>query len=164
MNARNGKNETAMELSGDTDIVMTRTFNAPPRVVFDAWTRPELVQKWWAPKSHGVSFVSCEGDVRPGGKYRWVLGRGDEVIPFSGTYREVTPHSRLVYSQVFEPMADAGESVITTTFEEQEGKTRMRSVEHYPSAQVRAMVLETGMESGAREVIEQLEALLPSLL
>src|SRR5690606_27601004 len=94
-------NETSMELKGDREIVIERTFNGPARIVFDAWTRPELVKRWWAPRSRGVSLIACDADVRVGGTYRYVLrtDRGDEFA-FSGVYREITPHSRLVYTQI----------------------------------------------------------------
>src|SRR5262245_8032035 len=90
------RNQTTMELRADRELVITRTFDAPARLVFDAWTKPELVRRWWAPKSHRVSVVSCEADVRAGGTYRYVL-RQDEAteLGFSGRYTEVTPHSRL---------------------------------------------------------------------
>lgn len=96
-------NETTMALVGDREIVIARTFDAPARVVFDAWTRPELVRQWWAPKSLGGSMESCEADVRAGGRYRYVLdtNRGFKFA-FNGTYREVQPPARLVYTQLFE--------------------------------------------------------------
>lgn len=156
-------NVTTMELAAEREIVISRTFNGPARIVFAAWTRPELVRRWWAPRSHGVAMVSCEADVRVGGKYRYVLGREGEEMGFSGEYREVTPHSRLVYTQVFEPMQGAGEVVVTVSFEEQDGKTRMVSRELYPSREVREAALAAGMESGMRETMDQLDALVGSL-
>jgi uncharacterized protein YndB with AHSA1/START domain len=158
------KNETNMSLDGDRAIVITRTFNAPPRIVFDAWTRADLVRRWWAPRSHGVSMVGCDADVRVGGEYRYVLrhGEGGE-IGFSGTYTEVTPHSRLVYTQVFEPMRENGEAVITITLEERNGKTDLKAYELYPSAEVRAGVLASGMEHGMRETMDQLDELVVTL-
>jgi uncharacterized protein YndB with AHSA1/START domain len=158
-------NQTSMELSGDREIVISRTFNGPARLVFDAWTRPELVRRWWAPKSRGVSLVGCDADVRAGGKYRYVLRRSDtgDELGFSGTYTEVTPHSRLVYTQIFEPMASAGEAIITVTFDEREGKTHLVARELYPSKEIRDGVLASGMEDGMRETMEQLEELVASL-
>ena len=97
-------NRTSVERSSDRELTITRTFNAPPRIVFDAWTSAELVKRWWAPVSLGVSIVSCEADVRVGGRYRYVLKPAtSEAFAFSGTYREVTPYSRLVYTTFFEP-------------------------------------------------------------
>ncbi|MGO4712973.1 SRPBCC family protein [Bradyrhizobium sp. 2TAF24] len=157
-------NQTSMELKSDREIIITRTFNAPPRIVFDAWTRPELVRRWWAPISRGVSVVLCEADVRVGGSYRYVLrtDAGDE-FGFSGQYSEVTPHSRLAYTQVFEPMAAAGAVVVTVTFEDRDGRTALVSHEVYPSKEAREAAVGSGMEHGMREAIEQLEVLVASL-
>lgn len=157
-------NQTSMELQGDREIVVSRMFNGPPNIVFDAYTKPELVRRWWAPKSLGVSMISCDADVRVGGKYRYVIGhRTGEPLAFSGAYVEVTPHSRLVYTQVFEPMAGAGEAVVTVTFEERDGKTQLVSTESYPSKEVRDAVIESGMEKGMRETMDQLDELVESL-
>jgi uncharacterized protein YndB with AHSA1/START domain len=158
------KNQTSMELVSDREIVIARTFNGPARIVFDAWTRPELVRRWWAPKSHGVSVAECDADVRVGGKYRYVLRRdtGDEFA-FSGEYREVTPHTRLVYTQIFEPYAEAGAVMVTVTFEERGGKTHLVSNEIYPSAEAREAALSAGMEHGMRETMDQLDELVASL-
>jgi len=163
MVVKKGSEETSMDLEGDREIVIARTFDAPARVVFDAWTKPELVRRWWAPKSHRVSMAVCEADVSVGGAYRYVLGRDAEALAFSGTYREVTPHSRLVYSQIFEPMRAAGEVMETITFEEAAGKTRLVSRSVYPSKAVRDAVLASGMEGGMRETMEQLAALVVDL-
>jgi uncharacterized protein YndB with AHSA1/START domain len=157
-------NTTSMELAGDREIVISRTFNGPARIVFDAWTKPELVRRWWAPKSLGVTLASCDADVRPGGKYRYVLiGRKGEEIAFSGRYVEIVPPSRLVYTQVFEPMADAGEMTISMTFEERDGKTHVVSHEVYPSAEARDAAISSGMEHGMREAMDQLDELVASL-
>ncbi|HYO93422.1 MAG TPA: SRPBCC family protein [Polyangiaceae bacterium] len=157
-------NVTTMELRSDRALVISRTFNAPPRIVFDAWTRADLVKRWWAPSSHCVTIASCEADVRKGGKYRYVLRQASgEEIGFSGEYTEVTPHSRLVYTQIFEPMADAGAVIITVTFEDHGGKTRLISHEVYPSKEAREAALGAGMEHGMRETMDQLDALVASL-
>jgi uncharacterized protein YndB with AHSA1/START domain len=160
----NAKNHTSMEIRHEREIVIARTFNAPARVVFDAWTRADLVKRWWAPRSHHVTMAGCEADVRVGGAYRYVLRRdtGDEIA-FSGTYNEIVPHTRLVYTQVFEPMRDAGEAVITVTLREQDGKTHLTSVEVYPSQEARDGAIAAGMESGMRETMDQLEDLLATL-
>jgi uncharacterized protein YndB with AHSA1/START domain len=154
---------TRMEIRSDREIVISRTFDAPERIVFSAWTDAAHVRRWWAPKSHGVAVVWCEADVREGGRYRYVLGRGAEEMGFSGTYLEVAPHSRLVYTQVFEPMAAAGEVVVTVTFVEAEGRTHLVAHELYPSAEARAAALSAGMEHGMRETMDQLDALVTSL-
>jgi len=156
-------NETDMRVEGDREIVISRTFNAPARMVFDAWTKPELVKRWWSPKSHG-DIVSAEADVRPGGAYRYVMRKANgPEIAFSGTYSEVTPPSRLVYEEVFEPMRAAGAVVVTVTFEERDGKTRLVHRGVYPSKQVRDGVLASGMEHGMREAMDQLDVLVASL-
>jgi uncharacterized protein YndB with AHSA1/START domain len=156
-------NDTAMELRGDTDIVISRTFRAPARIVFEAWTKPELVRRWWAPKCREVELVECTADVRANGKYRYVLSHHGNELAFSGTYREVTPHSRLVYTQIFEPMP-TGEAVITIDFDEHDGKTRLVATEVYPSAEVRQQVLASGMEGGMRDSMNQLDELIQSLV
>ena len=161
---------TNMELRGERDLVITRTFEAPARIVFDAWTKPELVRRWWAPRSLGVSMISCDADVRPDGRYRYVFeARDNPPMAFSGTYSDVTPHSRLVYTQAFEPTANpeetapGGEVIVTITFEERDGRTHMTSHEVYPSKEVREMVLATGMETGMREAMDQFDALVQEL-
>src|SRR5687767_11961109 len=96
------QNITTVKLEGDNDLVITRRFNASARLVFDAWTQADLVRRWWAPKSHGVSIAACDADVKVGGRYRYVLKKNDDgnVFAFSGRYLELQPSSRLVYTQV----------------------------------------------------------------
>jgi uncharacterized protein YndB with AHSA1/START domain len=158
------KNTTSMEVLSDRELVISRTFNGPARIVFDAWTQPELVKRWWAPASRCVVMVSCDADVRVGGQYRYVLRRdtGGEFA-FSGTYTEIAPPSRLVYTQIFEPMAQAGEVVVSITFEERDGKTHLVSRELYPSKEVLDAALASGMEHGMRETMDQLDELVASL-
>ena len=94
-----GKNRTTVERKSERELVVTRTFNGPARIVFEAWTKPELFKRWWVPKSMGMSLLSCEMDVRVGGRYRLVFGHdGSKPMAFFGTYIEVTPHSRLVWT------------------------------------------------------------------
>ena len=174
MNAGNeGKaaamNQTTMELQGDREIVIARTFNGPARIVFDAWTRPELVKRWWAPKSRKVSIVSCDAELRAGGQYRYVfrLDSG-QVMAFSGTYSEVTPPSRLVHTEIFEPEAAGvkpGEPavVVTVTFEEEHGRTHVVSRSMCPSKEVCDAIIASGMEHGMRESMDQLDELVGSL-
>lgn len=111
-----------------------------------------------------VSIVGCDADVRVGGKYRYLLklDTGDE-IGFFGRYTEVAPHSRLVYTQIFEPMADAEEVVVTVTLDERDGRTHLVSHELYPSKEVRGAALESGMEHGMRETMDQLDELVAAL-
>src|ERR1700749_2989553 len=111
------KNETIVERTSDRELVVRRTFNAPARIVFEAWTKPELLKRWWAPKSFGVSLFECEQDLRVGGAYRFAFGR-DPKSPevFTGRYLEVDPPSRLVFSQLYERIPAAGDAVVNATF------------------------------------------------
>src|SRR6267378_679141 len=115
-------NRTAVERKSDRELVVTRTFNAPAHIVFEAWTKPELFQRWWVPKSCGLTLVSCELDVRVGGGYRLGFRHGDTTMAFFGSYIEVTPPSRLVWTN---DEGDAGVTVTTVTFEEKGGKTQL---------------------------------------
>ncbi len=157
-------NRTTVERRSDRELVITRTFNGPARIVFDAWTKPELLKRWWAPKSLGVTLFSCDIDLRVGGRYRFVFGHDEaRSMAFSGTYTEVAPHARLAYTQIFEPMRAAGEGIVTATFDEQQGKTRIVSHELYPSKQALDGAIDSGMERGMRATLEQLEELIASL-
>jgi uncharacterized protein YndB with AHSA1/START domain len=162
-------NETTLSLEGDREIVITRTFNGPARIVFEAWTRPEHVRRWWAPRSRGVFLTACDADVRVGGRYRYVarLDRGGEFA-FTGRYVEVAPPSRLVYTEVFEPTAAGAkpgdpEVTVTVSFEERDGRTRVVSRSLCPSQDVRDAIIASGMEHGMRESMDQLDALVASL-
>jgi uncharacterized protein YndB with AHSA1/START domain len=163
------KNETTLELRGDREIVITRDFNGPARIVFEAWTKPELVRRWWAPAGRGVAVASCEADVRAGGGYRYVLRLNNgNHFAFSGTYSEVAPYSRLVYTEIFEPTAGGaspGEPgvIVTVTFDERGGKTHLISHSLCPSPQVRDAIIASGMEQGMRETMDQLDELVASL-
>ena len=153
------KNRTIVERKSELELVVTRTFNGPARIVFEAWTRPELLKLWWAPKSSGMSLLSCEADVRAGGRYRFEFGRGaSKTMAFFGQYIEVTPPSRLVWTN---EESDDG-AVSTLTFEEKGGKTLLVLRELYPSKEAldRAMA---GMEDGMPEQFEQLDELLVTL-
>src|SRR3954453_10115690 len=92
------KNETTVQRKSERELVVTRTFNGPARMVFEAWTKPELLKQWWAPKSCGVTLLSWEADVRVGGRYRLVFSHEGSTMEFFGRYLEVTPHSRLVWT------------------------------------------------------------------
>jgi uncharacterized protein YndB with AHSA1/START domain len=151
---------TRVERASDRELVLRRTFRARPSIVFDAMTKPELLKKWWAPKSRGVILYECDADLRVGGQYRYVFGKdGTPKMAFSGVYKEITPASRLVYTQIFEPMPEAGEGLVTAIFEAHEGFTRLTQRELYPSKEVLDGALASGMEKGMRETLEQLEAL-----
>lgn len=147
------KNRTNVERKSDREVVVTRTFNGPARLVFEAWTQPELFKKWWVPKSMGMTLVSCEMDVRTGGTYRLVFGQG---MAFFGRYTEVTPHSRLVWTN--EEGGDNA-SVTTVTFEEKEGKTLLVLSELYPSKEALDEA-GTGAQEALVETFLQLDELL----
>lgn len=157
-------NRTTVERTSDRELVVARTFNARPRIVWDAWTRPELLKRWWAPRSLGVTLFECESDLRVGGKYRFVFGRDPKKpMAFSGTYTEVEPTARLVSTQLFEPMPAAGEAIVTATFEVQGDRTRLVVHQLYPSKRSLDGAIATGMERGMRETYEQLETLVGAL-
>ena len=151
------KNRTTVERKSERELVVTRTFNAPARLVFEAWTRPELFRQWWVPKSVGMSLLSCEMDVRVGGAYRFEFALGDSQMAFFGTYKEVTPHSRLVWTND----ESEGGAVSTVTFEERAGKTLLVYHELYPSKE--ALDANAGMENAMAETFAQLDELLVTL-
>ena len=158
------RNETIVERLTDCELVVTRTFDAPAQIVFDAWTKPELLKRWWAPKSFGVSLFECEQDVRVGGSYRFAFGR-DPKNPevFSGRYLEVDPPSRLVLTQLYERMPDVGDVVVTATFEENRGRTRLTLHQLFPSTEALEGALASGMERGMRVTLDQLDELVASM-
>jgi uncharacterized protein YndB with AHSA1/START domain len=170
MDARRGseptpmKNRTTMERKSERELVVTRTFNGPARIVFEAWTKPELLKRWWAPKSTGVSLLSCEADVRVGGRYRFEFGHeaskpeASKPMAFFGRYIEVTPYSRLVWTN---EESDEG-AVTTVTFEEKGGKTLLVLHELYPSKEALDAAI-AGMEGGMPETFAQLDKLLITL-
>jgi len=149
------KNRTTVERKSEREVVVTRTVDAPARLVFEAWTRPELFRKWWVPKSYGLTLLSCEMDVRPGGQYRLVFPHEDSTMEFFGTYVEVTPHSRLVWTNE----EGDGKSVTTVTFKESAGKTVLVVHDRYPSKEA----LDSGSTGALPEALDQLDELLASL-
>ncbi len=150
------KNRTTVERKSERELVVTRTVNGPARLVFEAWTKPELFRQWWVPKSMGMSLRSCEMDVRVGGKYR--LEFEPDAMAFFGTYKEVTPHSRLVWTN---EESDEG-SVTTVTFAEKGGKTLLVLHELYPSKEA-LDAAGTGAADAMGETFEQLDELLVTL-
>src|SRR5271163_5220060 len=150
------KKRTTVERKSERELVVTRTFNGPARIVFEAWTKPGLLERWWAPKSTGVSLLSCEADVRVGGRYRFEFGHeGSKPMAFFGI---VTPHSRLVWTN---DESDDG-AVTTVTFEEKGGRTLLVMHELYPSKEALDGAI-AGMEGGMPEAFEQLDELLVTL-
>lgn len=145
----------------DREIVMTRVFNAPRRLVFDAWTRPELFVRWFGPR--GWTVPLCEIDLRPGGSYRYVLrGPDGAEMGMRGVYREIVRPDRLVTTEVFDDWPD-NESVITALLTEQDGKTTWTATVVYPSKEVRDAVIQSGMERGAAESLDRLSELLATM-
>jgi len=156
------KNRTMVERKSERELVVTRIFNGPARLVFEAWTQPELFKRWWVPKSTGMSLVSCEMDVRVGGKYRLVFSHpaAPKPMEFFGRYLEVTPDSRLVWTN-----EEGGESgqVTTVTFEERGGKTLLVMHDLYASKEALDDAIASGSTGGTGETFEQLDELLVTL-
>jgi uncharacterized protein YndB with AHSA1/START domain len=150
------KNITTVEKKSEREVLVTRTFNAPARIVFEAWTKPDLIKRWWVPKSMGISLISCEMDVRVGGKYRLVFGEGME---FFGRYTEVIPNSRIVWTN--EEGGEEASSITTVTFEEKDGKTLLVMTELYPSKA--ALDASGGAADATHETFTQLDELLVEL-
>ena len=150
-------NRTMVERTSERELVVTRTFNAPARIVFEAWTRPELFRQWWLPKSMGMSLRSCEMDVRVGGQYR--LEFEPDGVAFFGTYLEVTPHSRLAWTN---EEGDEGGPITTVTFEDQGGKTLVVLHELHSSKEA-LDAAGTGAADAMVETFAQLDELLLTL-
>ena len=156
------KDRTTMERQSERELVVTRTFNGPARLVFEAWTKAELFQRWWVPKSFGLTLRSCELDVRVGGVYRLVFSHttAPEPMAFHGRYLEVTPHSRLVWTN---EEAGGNGQVTTVTFEEKAGKTLLVMRDLYPSKEALDEAIASGSTSGMDETFNQLGELLAAL-
>ena len=150
-------NRTVVERKSDREFVATRTFDAPAHIVFQAWSRPELFKQWWVPKSAGLSLLSCEMDVRTGGKYRLVFRHPatEQPMAFFGTYTDVTPNQRIVWTN---EESDQG-AVTTVTFEENAGRTRVTLHELYPTQAALDEAL-AGSAEGLPEQFAQLDELL----
>lgn len=153
--ATDAAGRTHVERRGDREIVVTRWFNAPARLVFEAWSRPELFQRWWVPRSLGMTLHACEMDVRTGGTYRLNFGEG---MDFYGRYLEVVPPARIVWTN---EEGGEGGSVTTVTFEEQDGRTLLVMSEVFPSAE--ALEAEGGAADATHETFSQLDELLASM-
>jgi uncharacterized protein YndB with AHSA1/START domain len=154
------KNRATVERKSDREVVVTRTVNGPARIVFEAFTKAELLRRWWVPKSMGMTLLSCELDARVGGKYRLEFDvGGPEPVAFFGTYVEVKPHSRLAWTN---EEGGEGGSVTTVTFEEQGGKTLVVLHERYPSKEA-LDAAGTGAADAMIETFDQLDELLVAL-
>lgn len=152
-----GNQGTEVKRISDRELVVTRMFNAPARLVFEAWTKPELFRKWWAPASVGMAFLACEMDARTGGTYRLEFSHpsADQPMAFHGRYLEVTPHSKVVWTN------EEGDGAVTTvTFEEQGGQTRVVMHDLHPSKEALDEAIASGSTSCTAEQFDQLDALL----
>lgn len=152
------KNQTTVERTSDRELVVTRTVNGPARLVFKAWTEAELFKQWWVPKSYGLNLLACEMDARAGGGYRLVFKHEDSTMEFFGKYLEVTPPSRLVWTN---EEGDGGITVTTVTFEEIAGKTLVVLRDLYPSKE--ALDAQSGSTGAMPEAFDQLDELLATL-
>ena len=153
------KSNTTVERKSDRELVVTRTVNGPAHLVFKAWTQADIFQRWWIPKSAGLTLLSCELDVRVGGKYRLVFKHEGATMDFFGTYLEVTPPSRLVWTNE----EDGGQTVTTVTLVETDGKTQVTVSDFYPSKQALDEAIANGSTGGLPEQLDQLDELLPTL-
>jgi uncharacterized protein YndB with AHSA1/START domain len=157
------KNRATAERKSEREWVVTRRFNAPAHLVFEAWTTPELFKRWWVPKSFGMTLVSCDLDARTGGKYRLVFDHpaSQQPMAFFGRYIEVTPHTRLVWTN--EESGDGG-AVSTVTFEERDGETLVVMCDLYPLKEALDDAISSGSTGGAVEQFEELGELLVTLM
>lgn len=146
----------------DREIRLTRLFDAPRHLVFEAMSRPEHIKRWWGCLDEGYSVPVCEVDLRPGGAWRFVNRTPKGEFGFHGVYREIAPPDRVVFTEIFEAFPDT-ESVVTSVLTDENGKTRLTVTVAYPSLEVRDMVLGTGMETGAGLSYDRLEDLVGEL-
>jgi uncharacterized protein YndB with AHSA1/START domain len=153
--------KTTTDRRSDREVVITRSFDAPASIVFKAWTTPELLMRWWTPKSFGITFISCEADVRTGGSYKFVMGHPsfDQPMAFVGKYLEVIPNKRIVWTN--EESEDG--SVTTITLEEKDGKTLLVLTDAYPDKAALDEAMEQGGINGYPLQFDELDALLASL-
>jgi uncharacterized protein YndB with AHSA1/START domain len=153
------KNPTTAERKSERELIVTRTFKGPARLVYEAWTQPELLKRWWVPKSCGITFISCEVDARTGGSYRFGFNHpaSQKPMEFFGKYVEVTPLSRLVWTN---DEGGEGGAVTTVTFEERGGDTVVALRDLYPSKEALDEAIASGSTSGFGEAFEQLDQLL----
>jgi uncharacterized protein YndB with AHSA1/START domain len=154
------KNPTAVERTSERELVVTRTVNGPARLVFEAWTKPDLFKRWWVLKSIPMTLLSCEQDVRVGGKYKLVFSANDSIMEFVGTYTEVKPHTRLAWTN-----EEGGQEQITTvTFDERGGKTLLTVHHLFASKQALDDEIASGGTAALPEQFDQLEQLLTTFV
>ena len=140
----------------DREVRLTRVFDAPRHLVFEAMSKPEHIKRWWGCLGEGYSVPVCEVDLRPGGAWRFVNRHPNGEAAFHGVYREITPPERMVFTEIYEPFPDA-ESVVTVVLTDENGKTRLTVTALYPSLEVRDTVLNSGMAAGAAISYDRLE-------
>lgn len=143
-------------LSSDREITMTRLFDAPRALVFEAMSQPEHIVRWWGRLGEGYSVPVCEVDLRVGGTWRYVTAFPKGQCAFYGVYKEIAPPDRIVFTEIFEPYPDSG-SLVTVTLTEEGAQTRLTLVAEYPSRDVRDTVIASGMERGAAISYDRLE-------
>lgn len=150
--------DTTVERISERELVVTRTIDGPARLVFQAWTTPELFLRWWVPRSFPITLLSAEMDVRVGGGYKLTYGHEESTFDFFGSYTDVTPPTRLVWTN---DEGEAGQTITTVTFEEIDGRTRVTIHDLYPSAE--ALEAGSGSSDAMPEVLQQLDELIAEL-
>ena len=153
------RNVTSVERKGDRELVVTRTFDAPPRIVFKVWSDPDLFRMWWVPKGAPMKLLACDMDVRTGGKYRLEFEAGGQTMEFFGKYLDVVPDERIVWTN---DEGEEGGAVTTVTFQDQGGKTLLTFHEIYPTAEALEEAM-TGSAAGLPIQLDQLEELLSTV-
>lgn len=151
-------NQTKTERKSDRELIVSRDINGPLQRVFEAWTKAELFQKWWVPKAMPIKLVSCELNVRTGGSYRLVFSAGDQNPEFFGKYLEVTPNSKIVWTN--EESGEDAASITTVTFKEVNGTTSLTVIDLYPSKAALDEAISSGSTDGWPDQFEQLEQLI----
>jgi uncharacterized protein YndB with AHSA1/START domain len=152
------ENQTKMERKSECEFVVSRVINGPSRLVFEAWTQPELFKRWWVPKSAPMTLVSCEMEVRTGGKYRLVFSVGSESMEFFGKYLEVVPDSRLAWTN--DEGGEDAAAITTVTLEEMDGTTLLTVHDRYPSKEALDAAIASGATGGMPEQLKQLDQLI----
>jgi uncharacterized protein YndB with AHSA1/START domain len=154
-------NPTTVERRSDRELVVTRTIEGPARLVFEAWTNQELFRRWWVPRSAPVTLLSCVLDARTGGSYRLEFRLGEQTMAFFGKYLEVSPCSRLVWTN--DEAGEEAAAITTVTFEERDGRTLLTVHDLHPSKEAVDAALASGSTDGMPETMDQLEALVAAL-
>jgi uncharacterized protein YndB with AHSA1/START domain len=160
----NQSDSLTVERRSDVELVVARVFDAPARIVYEAFTKPEHMKRWWAPRAFGATMYECEIDLRVGGKYRYVFGKdGEPRMAFAGEFTEVVTNAKIVATQLFEQMPQAGIATVTTTFTETAGATRLELLQRFPSKQALDGAIATGMTEGMKHTFQQLAELCAEL-